>query len=366
MIKAHRHAPQKMMRRASQVYLNDLNAGKAETLKAFLRLCHDVLQYYVELFWRQKDFSAELADLETVHRACERFSITTRLSQALAKQAKEIVRSAHAQGKRQPEVRKHTVTLYSHFVRIEPFDGLFDWAVNLIGSGAPKMVIPVPTTSHLKRFLADGWPMSKTVRLGRDPKGRLFIDFIVEKPRPPLRTEGQTVRMDNNYKSGLVFSDGQWVASLVYALIQLFAPRQKHTKAQIKSLIGHELKKIDFSPIKILVIEDLKWVRHQTRGKFPRVLNRRLSHWLYATIIELLARRCEELGIRLVRKSPAYTSITCSACNTCDRRSRVDDRFRCRHCGFSTDADLNAARNLKRLGEAGVYGLRSLPSWRFA
>jgi len=194
------------MRLAARIYLNDLNAGKAETVRRFLHLCHDMLAYYVEMFWRAKDFSANLADLASVHRACERFGITT---------------------------------------------------------------------------------------------------------------------------------------------------------------LGRELKKIDFSTMKVLVIEDLKWVRHRTRGKFPQVLNRRLSYWLYATIIELLARRCEELGIRLVRKSPADTSITCSVCDRCDRRSRVGDGFQCRHGGFSSHADLNAALNLKRLGEAGVYGLRSLPSWSF-
>jgi len=234
-----------------------------------------------------------------------------------------------------------------------------------MGSGAPRMIIPLPSTSHLNKFLTDGWSMANTIRLGRDHQGHLCIDFMLEKPRPPLKTEGQTVGLDNNYKSGLVFSDGQWVAHRLYALIHSFGKREKQTHAQITSLMGRELKRIDFSTIKILVIEDLKWVRQQTRGKFPRGLNRRLSHWLYRYIIDVLARACEERGIRLVRKNPAYTSMTCSVCDKCDRRSRVGDRFKCRHCGFSCDADLNAARNLQRLGEAGVYGLRSLPSWRF-
>ncbi|MBI3952066.1 MAG: hypothetical protein HY314_16590 [Acidobacteria bacterium] len=113
MRKAHRHSPVKMMRRSCRVYLNDLNAGKADTLKEFLRLCHDATQYFVDLFWQRKDFSADLANLETVHRGRDRFGITTRLAQALAKQAKETVRSAHEQDKRKPNVRKHTVTLCS-------------------------------------------------------------------------------------------------------------------------------------------------------------------------------------------------------------------------------------------------------------
>jgi hypothetical protein len=123
MKKAHRHSQAKMMRRASRVSLNELNTGKTETLWQFLHLCHDVIQYFVDLFWQREDFSAELADLETVHQGRDRFGITTRLAQALAKQAKELVRSARAQGKRKPQVRKHTVTLYSHFVKVERLTG---------------------------------------------------------------------------------------------------------------------------------------------------------------------------------------------------------------------------------------------------
>jgi IS605 OrfB family transposase len=252
-------------------------------------------------------------------------------------------------------------------VKVERFDGSFDWAVNLIGSGAPRMVIPAKSTAHLNRFLSEGWQMVKTVRLGRDHQKRLFVEFIVEKPRPPLRTEGTTEGMDSNYKQGLVLSDGQVTGQEVYERIQTFAKRQKNTKAEIRSLIGQALKQLDLSAVKTLCIENLKHVQQGTRGKFPRSLNRRMSHWLHAYIADWLARRCEELGIRLEWKSPGYTSQACSACGRCDRRNRVGDRFRCRNpkCGFSCDADLNAALNLKRLGEAGVYGLRSLPSWSY-
>ena len=40
MRKAHSHAPCKMMRRSSRVFLNDLNPGKVSLLIAFLQLCH--------------------------------------------------------------------------------------------------------------------------------------------------------------------------------------------------------------------------------------------------------------------------------------------------------------------------------------
>jgi IS605 OrfB family transposase len=316
----------------------------------------------VDLFWQRQDFSADLADLATVHRACHRFGITTRLAQAMAKQAKELCRAAHANGHKKPRLRRWTSTLYSHFVTLEPFHGPhFDYALRLTGSGAPRVTLPLHSTWHLNRFLADGWTLAKTVRLGWR-KGRLFVEVLLEKARPAWRAMGAVVGMDSNYKHGLVFSDGQTTGDTAYETIQGFAKRQKNTHAHIKSLMGHALKQINWSNIRVLCIEDLKHAKKFLRGTFPRRLNRRLSHWLYNFLTQRLACLCEECGIRLERKNPAYTSQYCRLCRRWDRRNRKGDQFVCIYCGSADHADLNAAHNLALLGLAGVYGLRLLPS----
>ncbi|MEQ8466017.1 hypothetical protein [Coleofasciculus sp. E1-EBD-02] len=257
------------MRRTARVYLNDLNVGKSKIVREFLGQCHDVMQYFVDLFWQRQDFSGKLADLPTVHRAKKKFGITTRLGQALAKQASECVFSQHKKDrKRKPQLKWHTVTLFYHFATIEPFEKKgFDWCVKLIGSGAPKLVIPLKSTSVINQRLAQGWQLSKTIRMGLK-KGRLWIDLIFEKVRPPLRTSGQVVGMDSNYKNGVVFSDSQVVGEDIYQRIQGFQKRQKHTHAEIKSMLGQVLKKVDWSSIKILSIEDLKKVKQGKRGTF--------------------------------------------------------------------------------------------------
>ena len=357
MIKAHQRG-KSPMRRVARVFLNELNKGKSQTLTEFLHLCHDVTQYFIDYFWNKEDFSPVMPSLEVIHRGRNRFGITTRLAQCLAKQAKEVVRSTHAVGGRKPQFKSHIVTLYYHFVTIEPFNGHFDFAVKLTGSGAPRMVIPVKSTKVMQKFLNNDWRMSKTIRLGRN-RDKMFVDFIFEKPHPPKRVSGIVIGMDSNYKSGFVFSNGYRLGEEIHDRIQTFFKRQKHTYDEIKSLVGYHLKKADLSNVKILCVEDLRNVKRNKRGKFSRQFNRRLSHWLYAYAVNWLKRRCEELGIRLERKSPWKTSQFCSNCCRWDRRSRVRDKFCCVHCGFSVDADLNAARNLAFLGEAGVYGLRS-------
>jgi transposase len=240
MIKAHPHSSVPMMRRSARVYLNDLNTGKKETITQFLYQCHDVTQYFVDLFWQRQDFSSVMADLEIVHRGRDRFNITTRLAQAMAKQAKEIIKSAHERNGCKPQLCNHTTTLYSHFVKVESFNGSFDFAVKLIGSGAPRMIIPVHSTKVINSRLADGWQVGKTIRLGQR-RGRAFIDLILEKPRLVRKTSGAIIGMDSNYKNGMVFSDGQTTGAEIYQRIQTFSKRQKHTHAEIESLAKHSL-----------------------------------------------------------------------------------------------------------------------------
>lgn len=361
MIKKHKKHKVPTMRRSSRIFLVDLNAGKQAALVDFLHKSRDIIQYFVDLFWERKDFSSELADLPTVHRGCERFDITTRLAQALAKQAKEAVRAvaeAERAGSR-PQICNHTTTLYSHFVTVEKFDGSFDYALKLGGAGVPKMIVPIKSTAHLNGLLGDGWAIGKTIRLGRR-EDALFVDLILEKARPPKKKSGSVVGMDSNYKNGLVFSDGQTTGIGAYEKIATFSRRQKNTHAEIKSLVGRALKDIDWSKMKVLCIEDLKHVKRGTLGKFPRALNRRLSHWMYAYLAILIEQKCEDHGIRLERKNPWKTSQFCRECRKWDRRSRKGDEFVCVHCGFTDHADHNAAKNLELLGLAGTYGLRSL------
>ena len=47
---------------------------------------------------------------------------------------------------------------------------------------------------------------------------------------------------------------------------------------------------------------------------------------------------------------PRNTSKTCSVCGHCEKANRKSQaEFLCQHCGFSANADWNAARNIRAL-----------------
>ncbi|MEV6336868.1 transposase [Nocardia vinacea] len=62
-----------------------------------------------------------------------------------------------------------------------------------------------------------------------------------------------------------------------------------------------------------------------------------------------LANAARYTGARIVKVPAAYTSLTCSRCRTIDPESRESQAvYRCRSCGYSENADVNAAKNIRR------------------
>lgn len=354
------------LRRTSRIFLNDLNAGKKDKLIQFLYLYANVVRYFIEMLWSKKDFSGKFGNKTETDRAVERFGITARLSQLAYKQAKEIVKSEKNKSKRKrrmPRFKNITVNLDSRFFTLSEFQGKhFDWAVKF-NSGVPNIVVPFNNTKHSLKFLNSNWALSKSIRIGLKKKGktkRLFIDLIFEKEKPPYRKEGKTIGIDTGLRALIATSEGQLLGTELKEKIEKADKRKKRLHKFIATETDRIIKQIDLSNVKVICVENLKKVKHNKRGKFSHKLNRFLSFWHYARVLQRIRQRCEEEGIQLEFKSPYKTSQRCPLCGNIDRKNRREDKFRCTNCGFEGHADIVGAMNLKALGLAGAYSLRSL------
>ena len=360
MIKAHKRKNSGSMRRASRVYLTCANVGKITQLRLFLLLYVNVVNYFIERFWSMNDFSSALADKVITRRAVNRFKITARLAQCAAKQAKEIVRSQKERKvKTMPLQRRKVATLDNRFVKIEEFKGAaFDLGL-IFASGMPKITIPINQTAHMNRFWGHGWQTSSTIRLGMNKRG-VWVELIFEKERPELRTEGKVIGIDRGFRKAFVTSDGQEIGAELRDQIRRKAKRSKTSYYHIRTELFRCLKGLKLEGVKMIVLEDLRYIKHGKRGTFSRHVNRLLSFWSLTRAVDWLRCRCEEKGVRIEFVSPYKTSQRCHRCGKIDSGNRKGERFRCVSCGHEDDADHNAAKNLEYLGLAGVYSLRLL------
>jgi IS605 OrfB family transposase len=336
-----------------------LNKRKIQEIHKLLETYNNCVNYFIVRLWAEKKMDGRLLNAEYCKNAKQRFNLTARLINCAGKQAVDIVSSQRRKSgiqRSMPRFSKLTATLDSRFWIITNTENSFNW-IKLHSRFV--YFLPFKKTVLWNKWAENGFTLSNTIRLYI--KGdNLYIVFIFKKDNPEYKNGNNTEGLDLGYVNLAVCSDGQIVGAKTNDFVNKFHKREKHTHKQMEHKAYYELKKLDLSNISSLVVENLKYVKHGTRGMFSRQHNRRLSHWLHAKVINWLAMRCEEQGIRLEFKSPYKTSQRCPVCGKWDRRNRNGEKFKCIFCGHEDHADSVGSQNLKLLGLAGVYSLRSL------
>jgi IS605 OrfB family transposase len=122
---------------------------------------------------------------------------------------------------------------------------------------------------------------------------------------------------------------------------------QRHTNHVISKALVETAKATNAA----LALEDLAGIRART-NQAPRTKTerRRGNSWAFYQLRQFVAYKAQEAGIVLHLVPAAYTSQMCHAC--LHLGSRSGKRFVCTnpHCGWTGDADFNAAQNIKILG----------------
>lgn len=100
-----------------------------------------------------------------------------------------------------------------------------------------------------------------------------------------------------------------------------------------------------------IVLEDLKGIRSRVEDTVGRRFRRTFGNWSFGHLRQCIEYKAKRVGVPVVTVNPRNTSRTCSACGHCAKGNRKSqESFVCLHCEYSTNADLNAARNLSSLG----------------
>jgi IS605 OrfB family transposase len=98
-----------------------------------------------------------------------------------------------------------------------------------------------------------------------------------------------------------------------------------------------------------IALEDLEGIRGRITARGGDARNR-LSGWSFHQLRSFISYKATDAGIPVVLVDPRNTSLTCSACRHCEKSNRKSQaEFLCKHCGFSANADWNAARNIRAL-----------------
>jgi putative transposase len=101
----------------------------------------------------------------------------------------------------------------------------------------------------------------------------------------------------------------------------------------------------------LVAIEDLTGIRDRTNQQPRNKTERRRSNsWAFYQLRQFLEYKGIREGVEVIAVPPAYTSQTCHCC--LHMGLRTEKRFKCGHCGWHGDADLNAAINVSLIGQS--------------
>jgi IS605 OrfB family transposase len=128
--------------------------------------------------------------------------------------------------------------------------------------------------------------------------------------------------------------------------LKRMAKREANYRRDENHRIANELVRLAKGTERGIALEDLKGIRERTMVN--RQQRAKHSGWAFAQLQGFVGYKAKLAGIPVVFVDARNTSRTCSACGHCEKGNRKSQaEFACKHCGFSDNADRNAARNVR-------------------
>ena len=116
---------------------------------------------------------------------------------------------------------------------------------------------------------------------------------------------------------------------------------QSHTNHVISKRLVQNAKDTD----RAIALEDLTGIRNRVTVR--RKQRARHSNWSFYQLRQFIEYKAELVGIPVIFVDPRYTSQTCSVCGHISKSNRSNQsNFSCVSCGYSANADTNAAVNI--------------------
>ena len=126
--------------------------------------------------------------------------------------------------------------------------------------------------------------------------------------------------------------------------------REARFKRDLNHRISKQLVAVAKDTKRGVALEDLRGIRARTTVR--RGQRERLGKWAFNQLRQFVEYKAKIAGVPVLIVDPRYTSQRCSECGYVGERNRPSQAtFRCRACGYESNADLNAAKNIQLRAE---------------
>ncbi len=265
--------------------------------------------------------------------------------------------------KRKPQRRQHAAIRYAgHTMRIHMRYGFISMST-VRGRITSQFKVP----DCYKKYL-EWWVKSSLLMYSKSSKS-FYLGIVVEMETPRKTKDIRVLGIDRGLRNIAVCSDNTFFDSRHIRGVrgryaknkrELQAKGTRSAKRRLRQQAGREKrfmacenhrisKVIANSEYSVFALEDLGKIK--VGKNWTREAKKKLNHWSYYELQQDLRYKAESLGKWVVFVDPTCTSQWCSRCGLIRESNRQGNWFRCQRCGLQLDADLNASRNIARLGK---------------
>jgi len=358
--------------RSNKTTLKFANTGKINLINNFVDRYTEMVKKFVNIIWNNDKLTNHaFVDNDICKKISTNVRYDSRIRQCAAKQASAIVRGETAKRRKQlyklaelqrqgkntkylqrkidnrpltkPKVEDINVELDSRFIDFQE-GNKFDLFVRIKQIGnKEKIIIPIKYNKVINKWLKRG-KLKPSIRLNKDGL-TLYFDI------PDSKISGKSkVGADQGVTTCLTLSDGQVTKTNKHgydltSINHILSRRKKASKGfrraqrHRKNYINWSINQLNFKNINEVKLEKIESIR---KGKKS---SRYLSHWTYTLIKDKLVKLGEDKGFVITEQDSRFRSQRCSKCGWTHKPNRKGKTFKCTHCGFTADSDLNAASN---------------------
>ena len=241
--------------------------------------------------------------------------------------------------------------------------GNFDAWLHLASIGN-KMVLDIPIKfhKHYRHLLSNGQRVNSYV-ITKD-----YVQFAFERETGPKKNGKAVVGLDTGINALASTSDKLQFGKDIKTLIEKSKRCQKGSKGKqratnaIRQRINEVAKQV-IQNKDLVVVEKLSNLNSNSKlkGRLSKNIRSSIGSWNYAYWLMRLEMNCEENRVSFRTVPSYYTSQQCPICNHTESGNRNGEVFKCQACGYTGNADINAALNILNRFLSGPYGAAYKP-----
>ncbi len=289
--------------------------------------------------------------------AKDKFNLSAQMViRAIAK----VADSYQIQKAKQTFFKKHGSVAYdSRILTFKSGDKVSLWTLN------GRQTVPFVCGTHQRKLLP--YLKGEVDLIYR--KGQFFLNAVCDIEEAPFRDSVDTLGIDCGIIKLATDSDGESFSGEMVEQVRnrfhnqrakLQSKGTRSAKRKLKKISGkqsnfqkntnHVISKAIISKAKCtnrsIKLEDLSGIR--TGVKVRKSQRNRLANWGFYQLQQYIEYKAKRDGIKVEFVDPRNTSRMCSKCSHTDKANRKSQsEFLCKSCGFSINADFNAALNIK-------------------